>query len=399
MKLSRLSIAVVVTGAICLTNSPSADAATSMASGRSEDGLHVSVVVNGLNNPRHLSIGPDGALYVALAGIGDPTKQNCVPLIGVSGAPTTGCVGRTGAIGRVAGHRVVTVLGGLESEQEQDNGEVAGPAALTWVHGALGVIMQDTDLRADGSNGLPGGDEFGKGIIAGLHSPRSSWALFPDFAAFAAEHPQVNAGGLPGESATDSDPYGVTPYRGGWAVVDAAANSLLWVSPAGRLSILARFPTFPEYVPAGVLGPTALTIQAQAVPTSVTVGPDGALFVGGLRGVPSLPGTADVYRIMPGHAPTVWATGFSSITDLAFDRHSRLLVLEYSVGGLLSPPTTPGALIRVNRNGTRTTLLSAGLSQPTGLAIGRNGAIYIANYGTSSGSATPSGQILELTSS
>jgi hypothetical protein len=72
-------------------------------------------------------------------------------------------------------------------------------------------------------------------------------------------------------------------------------------------------------VPPGVLGPTALTIDAQAVPTSIAVGPDGALYVGTLRGVPSLPGTADVYRVVPGHAPVAAVTGLSAVTDVAFD--------------------------------------------------------------------------------
>jgi sugar lactone lactonase YvrE len=142
-----------------------------------------------------------------------------------------------------------------------------------------------------------------------------------------------------------------------------------------------------ETAPAGFLGPVAVTVAAQAVPTSVAVGPDGALYVGELRGVPSLPGTANVYRVVPGHAPTVFASGFSAITDIAFDPQGNLLVLELSVGGLLSPPTVPGALIRVsnNRSHMRTVLASAGLSQPTGVAVNGNGTIYVANNGTSAG--------------
>jgi sugar lactone lactonase YvrE len=161
--------------------------------------------------------------------------------------------------------------------------------------------------------------------------------------------------------------------------------------------MLARFPTQTETAPAGVLGPVAVTVQAQAVPTSVAVGPDGALYVGGLRGVPSLPGTADVYRVVPGSGATVYATGFSAVTDIAFDRSGNLLVLEYNVGGLLSPPSAGGALISVNRfTHQQSTLISSGLTSPTGLAVGSDGAIYISNNGTSAGSATPSGQILKF---
>ena len=393
MRIRSLSVTAVVAVSMCLCLDTSASARPT----RPAEQVRVSVLVQGLNSPKHLAFGPDGDLYVAESGTGDPTQTNCVPMVGQTGQPTKGCVARTGVIAKVSGRRVTTALGGLESEQQVDTGEILGPAAVTWVHGRLGVLMQDTDLKPDGSTGLPSADEFGKGVIAAPHSAPSSWGLFPDFAAFAAEHPQADPGGLPGESPTDSDPYAVTPYRHGWVVADAAANSLVWISPSGELSLLARFPAQAESVPAGVLGPVPLTIAAQAVPTSVAVGPDGALYVGGLRGIPSLPGTADVYRVVPGHSPIVWATGFSSISDLAFDGQGRLLVLEYSVGGLLSPPTTPGALIRINRDHSRTIVLATGLAQPTGLAVNRHGTIYISNNGTSSAAGTPSGEILEVT--
>jgi hypothetical protein len=79
--------------------------------------------------------------------------------------------------------------------------------------------------------------------------------------------------------------------------------------------------------------------------------------------------------------------GLTAVTAIAFDRHGRLLATEYSTGGLLSPPTTPGALVRISRNGhTVTTLPVAGLFQPTGLAVGSHGAVYVSNFGSSTAS-------------
>jgi hypothetical protein len=360
---------------------------TGSSRGRPTDDAPVERGGTGLNNPKHLVFGPDGRLYVPESGLGDPTKKNCVAMLGDSGDATKGCVGKTGAVVWINGPHAVPVVSRLESVQEQDSGETLGPSAVAFNHGQLSVLMQVVDVQPDGTNGLLGGDEFGKVVLASTGSSPSSWTLGPDFAAYASEHPQTNPGGTPGELANDSDPYDITPYHGGYAVVDAAANALRWISPTGQVSTLAEFPSMSETAPAGFLGPVAVTVAAQAVPTSVAVGPDGALYVGELRGVPSLPGTANVYRVVPGHAPTVFASGFSAITDIAFDPQGNLLVLELSVGGLLSPPTVPGALIRVsnNRSHMRTVLASAGLSQPTGVAVNGNGTIYVANNGTSAG--------------
>ena len=330
-----------------------------MTAAQASTTVHVSVLLGGLNSPKHLSIDPTGHLLIVESGVGDPAKKNCVPTVGDTGSPTSTCVARTGDILRVTGHTAKPILTGLPSAIDATSGEVAGPSAALWINNHFVVAMQDGDLQPDGSTGLPGADSFGKLVTAGAYSHRSSWTLGPDLAAYAVEHPQGPVG--PTESATDSDPYDVVSYKGGLAIADAAANDVLWLSPKGQLSVLGRLPSRTETVPAGVLGPNPVTLQAQFVPTSLAVAKDGSLYVGGLRGVPSLPGTASIYRIVPGHAPRLFATGFSAITDIAFDPQGRLLVLELSTGGLLAPPTVPGALVRINANHSRTTVSRPGV--------------------------------------
>ena len=53
--------------------------------------------------------------------------------------------------------------------------------------------------------------------------------------------------------------------------------------------------------------------------------------------------------------------------------------------------TATGSLVRVATDGTRTTLI-AGLTRPTGLALGPDGGIYISHRGTSVGS----GEVLRI---
>jgi hypothetical protein len=357
----------------------------------------VSVVRSGLNAPRHLTLTRDG-LWVAEAGAGGPAgTSNCVTGPATGGTGTTRyCVGLTGAVALIrSGHVVVSV--GLPSVIQESTKEVAGPSAVAFGNGRAAVTMQDVLVNSQGGNALPkpAGNLFGQLLI---RSGRAVTAV--NLAAFAAAHPQPawSLGTEPGEVAYDSDPFDVVAYHGGWVVADAAANSLLQVSPSGRIRLLARFPAVTEVAPAGVFGPSPVTVKAQAVPTSIAVGPDGALYVGLLRGVPSVPGTAYIYRVVPGHHARIWARGLTAVTAIAFDRHGGLLATEYSTGGLLSPPTTPGALVRISRDGhTVTTLPVAGLFQPTGLAVGSHGAVYVSNFGSSTATAAHPGEILKIT--
>ena len=126
--------------------------------------------------------------------------------------------------------------------------------------------------------------------------------------------------------------------------------------------------------------------------------PDGALYVGLLRGIPSDPGTAYIYRVVPGQQPTIWARGLTAVTAIAFDSQGRLLATEYSTGGLLAPPTVPGALVRISPNGQTVTILPVpGLYQPTGVAVGSGGAVYVSNYGASTATASHPGELLKIT--
>jgi hypothetical protein len=391
--MQRRIAAAALTGAAVLAGLAVPAAAASAAPGN----VRVNVLRSGLNNPRHLTLTRDG-LWVAQAGAGGPAgSSNCVTGPSTGGPGNTRyCVGETGAVSIVA-HGHLTTAVRLPSVIQAGSNEVAGPGAVAFGYGRAALVMQDVLVNNRGGNALPRpfGKFFGQLLI---QAGRSFNPV--NLAAYAAAHPQPawSLGTVPGEKAYDSDPYDVIAYRGGFVVADAAANSLLQVSPSGQIRLLARFPAVSEVAPAGVFGPSPVTVKAQAVPTSIAVGPDGALYVGLLRGVPSDPGTADIYRVVPGHQPTIWARGLTAVTAIAFDRRGRLLATEYSTAGLLAPPTVPGALVRISGHGhTVTTLPVRGLFQPTGVAVGSGGTVYVSNYGDSTATAAHPGQILKIT--
>jgi hypothetical protein len=364
-------------------------------------GVQETVVLGGLNAPRHLVLTRAG-LVVTEAGTGGPVgTSNCATGPATEGAGTSQyCTGPTGDIFTISSPGQTTpVLSELPSVIEVAIQEVTGPSAIAYGHGREAVTIDDFLVNPDGSNNLlpkPFASAFGT-----LRLISGGKTKVVDIAAFAAAHPQSasSLGTVPGEVPWDSDPYDVVAYRGGWAVADAGANDLLYVSATGRISILARFPAVAEQVPAGVFGnPTPITVEAQAVPTSIAVGPDRALYVGLLRGVPSDPGTADIYRVVPGQQPVIWASGLTSVTAIAFDRQGRLLATEFNTGGLLSPPTVPGALVRISNDGqTVTTLPVPGLYQPTGLAVSADGTVYVSNFGDSTTTSSQPGEIVKIT--
>jgi sugar lactone lactonase YvrE len=81
----------------------------------------------------------------------------------------------------------------------------------------------------------------------------------------------------------------------------------------------------------------------------------------------------------------------TNVTDLAFDRHGDLYVVEIAANGLLSGDPT-GALIKIRPDGSRETVLSNGLVNPYGVAIGPDGDIYVSNHGSTAGD----GEVLRI---
>jgi hypothetical protein len=124
-----------------------------------------------------------------------------------------------------------------------------------------------------------------------VHLPASGgWRPVADITAYEFA---ANPGGGP----LGSNPYGLLAEPGSRVVADAGANALLRVAANGAVSTLAVFPSRPQ------------GRSTDAVPTAVAVGPDGAYYVSELTGVPFAAGAANIYRVVPGHAPTIAWSG------------------------------------------------------------------------------------------
>ncbi len=178
---------------------------------------------------------------------------------------------------------------------------------------------------------------------------------------------------------SDSNPFGLATLKGGGVLVaDAAGNDLLRVRRDGEIETVARLlprtvkvpPGLPDVPPeeGGPLPPAGTPLPAEAVATSVAVGPNGDWYIGELRGFPATPGTSQVWRVEPGTtdatcdptrphrgACTRYANGLTSVVDLAGDRGdlyavelSRMSWLQLELG---TTGAEIGALMRMRRDG------------------------------------------------
>lgn len=227
---------------------------------------------------------------------------------------------------------------------------------------------------------------------------RGGTAMLADLAAFEAAN-DPDGGGV------DSNPFDVAVLNGGHALVaDAAGNDLLIVDQRGNVDWVATLPmedvstdnliALTGGCPASPFCGLPPMMPAQAVATSVAIGPDGAYYVGELKGFPAPTNASKVWRIEPGtlHADcavspacSVVAEGFTSIIDLAFGPDGMLYVVEFDENSFLAfelpflglPPAPAGGTVnQCDLSAGTCTEFAAGLLMPTSVAVDRNNQVY-----------------------
>ncbi len=315
------------------------------------------VIATGLDNPRGLAFGPDGALYVAEAGRGG-TSTLCLPS---PTGPEQRCYGATGGITRIGAPGVQSrVLTGLPSIAVPDGSEAEGPNDIAFGFGNAWVTVGSGGDPALLAPFVQAGIRFGH-----LYQVTYTGQVTPLVDVAAYETASNPAGGP-----IDSNLFALEVLSTRGVVTDAGGNSLLQIDGQGTVSTLAVFPS--RLVP----GPGG-DVPMDAVPTSIAEGPDGSLYVGELTGFPFPVDGARVYRVpAAGGTPEVVAVGFTNIIDIAIGPDGSAYVLEHDVDGLLQPGTI-GRLTKIGPFGFRTELAAGLLEKPGKMAIGPDNALYV----------------------
>jgi sugar lactone lactonase YvrE len=352
-------------------------AVVAVPSAQAHKGNGWKVVASGLDNPRGIDIAKNGDIWVAEAGKGGAGP--CVPSPEGPDAPSV-CFGLSGAFTVVHKGWQKRVVSGLPSTATQGTGEGAEGAVDIVVNGkkVTGLIGSGhtPDSRAAFGSG---GALFGH--VVKVDPWNGAVRPFADISQYEADH-------NPDGGEIDSNANGITVRHGGYVVADAGGNSVLGVSHKKAITTLGVFADTLADAPPFLGLPAGTQIPLQAVPTTVAVRPkDPNVYVGQLTGFPFPPGAANVWAIAPDGTKSVYASGFTNIIDIAWGPKGSLYVLEIAANGLLSGDPT-GALIKVWPNGQKTVVASEGLSEPGGVAIGKDGSVYVTNNATSVGTGT-----------
>ncbi len=308
-----------------------------------------SVVISGLDNPRQLSILPNGDLLVAEAGHGSNDPDNCTG----SGENRT-CIGKTGKVTRIHNGNARHVMTGLLSGAGADGSFATGSdGASKRVNGGYFAIITfaPPDLIPEG---LPG-RQAGKLLKRHIGQPMRAVANIT----------ALERRADPDGEGFDSNPYAVLALRNQVLVADAAGDFIAKVR-GGKARVWA---VMPEYGP-----------RVDAVPTSLARGYDGKIYVGELHS--EIPGKARVWKFDRQGNPMRFWGGFTTVTGVARGKDGTLYVSELFGGncGFDQIPTCfPGRVVKVSPDGDRS---YRKVPFPAGIAV-RNGKVYVSAFSIS----------------
>jgi hypothetical protein len=311
----------------------------------------VTVVASGLTNPRGMTWGADGTLFVALAGNGGTSPAVGEPLPPPTGPEVGG--GPSAAVAQIGADGCPIALAtGLPSSLDR----------IATVVGVSDVAILGDQLYALVAGG--GGSHGNPDQPAGLYRilADGTFEVVVDLGAWVKANPIAH----PAEVEPD----------GQWYAMEAAPDgSALWILEANGGQVVT-------VTPDGVVTRVADLSEGHPVPTGLALAPAGGVYVGFLTPAPFLDGTSRVDHVAPdGTVVTVW-TGLTMVTGLAVAPDGTLYAAEMAIGDPASasdPPFQPftGRIVRQTGPDSLEEV-ATGLLLPAHLTSGPDDGLYLA---------------------
>ncbi len=300
------------------------------------------LVADNLLQPRGLTFGPDGSLYIAEAGIAPPPDQNAV---------------NTGRLTKIApdGKRTV-ILDMIATTGSEFNGALGANAT---------AIISDTLYLA--TSGPDGGRGNAKSGVYRINA-NGTTELISDLGDF-------NDANKPAYIDSDYDranPYDMVALNGKLYIADGNIQVVNEVDPLAPLGQSARR--------------VADMSRGHPVLTGIIAGKDGNLYVTQFTHGPYTEAfsknVAQIFRVTvdgkvtPIASGITMALGLTQAPDGTF--YASQFVSNLDVKGNF---TAPGSIVKLREGDSTATPVIENLAYPTGVEIGPDGMLYFANYG------------------
>jgi len=278
----------------------------------------VTTLTTGLSGASGSTIGPDGALYVTEAALGQITRVDT----------------RTGETTVFASGLPPAVIG------------LGGALDLVFVGRTAYVLVTLVSSDVGGTN------------VSGIYriDDRDSFTVIADIGAWSIAHPPATPFDVP-----SGLQFALDRYRGGFLVTDGHHNRVLSVSRSGVIRQVVQF---------GNTVPTGLDVRGKDV------------FLAEAGAVPHLPADGKVVVFGTHRPqPRVLASGYSLLVDVEFDSAGRLYALSQGDSPGQVPAGSPaladsGELLRVAQGGRLVPVVS-GLDLPTSVDFSRRAAFVV----------------------
>jgi glucose/arabinose dehydrogenase len=330
-----------------------------------KDGVHsgiatATVFATDLRFPRGLKFGPDSRLYVAESGLGG--TETTVGLCDQD--PNFGPFqsGRTSRVTSFDLHRNRTVVVDQLPSSVDIFGETFGAADVAFLGNTLYILTN--------GSGCSQGVSYANNGILRLNGDGTLTPI-NDLSVWTQNNPVANP------PCCDFDLEGVwwtlNVSHGVFYTNNANTGDFLRVTPDGNTTrVIDISATEGHNVPAGV---------AQ----------NGNFYIANLGLFPITPGSSSLYKLLPNQRLMKMFDGLTAVIGLAF-MDGKLYALETSTAAD-NPLPGSGKIVRVSDSGELTDVLT-GLSFPTAITAGPDGALYVSEFGY--GDDPTAGRILQV---